>query len=850
MKQFLLMKFYHHYLFVITLITISSFSQLQAKIVLPALFSSNMILQQNTNATIWGEAEIGQTIQIITSWNNNTYSITADANGKWRTKIATINADNTPYSIEINDNVGNVITLNNVLMGEVWLCSGQSNMVIPVSSTNNSNIEATDADYPNIRFFRAPENPSIVPMHDLVASWEGTNSISVLTRPAVAFFYARNLYKHLKIPIGIVHAAMGSSTQEAWLSEENIAGFAADQKILSDARNGLLAADFLPQKVPTVLYNGMFKPLVPYTIKGICWYQGEANTANPDDYKILLDRFVKSWRVELEQPELPILIVQLSGYNSANITGWPLTQEIQYKISENTPNIATVMTYDIGDSTNIHPRNKLDVGLRLCMAAMKTVYGVDVIAQGPVMEKLTIAGNKVQVLYKNTGTGIVIKDGTTQINNFMLASTDRVFYSADATLINTQTVEVSSNNVIAPKFIRYAFSCFNPNVNFYNSAGIPAVPFRTDSAFVYKSVKSGDWKDPSTWECGVVPTKDDNVIISKGDTVRYFVSVATSTNLCTNLIVEGTLQASCSSNLVFNTYVFGSVVCNGKIELGQTGSALGMSLIFVKNTASITGKGSVSIRNLQLNADNTDCLIDIPVLNCSRAINVSANTSKFTIQMGTVVTMLTTGVLSVAMIGGQGVGVNSIDVFGTVNCGTVLLCNNATVTNKSAINIKKGGTLNVSTASTPVRASDGLIGGSGLIFSVENGGAFNWTKGSDPMKFTSSSNSIFDPKLEVAYYTGSVINGLLMTSDQKGGSLTAINHAINVVDAAYYSPKDASLRLTKNYTNIKIYNTLGRLVYSQNNPKECISIPHFTKGVYLIYLTDNSGKSVKSKVVV
>lgn len=451
-----------------------------AKIVLPALFSNNLVLQQNTYVNIWGNADPIQTIQIKTSWNNQIYNVVADRIGHWKTKIKTSKADNNLYFIEFNDNAGTIIKLTDVLMGEVWLCSGQSNMDVKVKSANNPDIEVLDANYPRIRFFEVPNNPSLTPVDNVMATWEGTNPVSVLNLPAVAFFYARNLYKHLNVPVGIIHAAMGSSSQEAWLSEEYIKGIGYDEKLLSDARNGLLAADFKLQQIPTTLYNGMFKPLIPFTVNGVCWYQGENNSKTPKEYKYFLNSFIKSWRIELEQPGLPFIITQLSSYKTKNVIGWPLVQEQQYKISEEVPNVATVLTYDLGDSINIHPKNKQDVGFRYCLAAKKIAYGEDVIAQGPVMKSYSFVGTKAQIIFKNIGIGLRVKDGITKINNFMLAGADKVFYPAEAILTNNETVEVSCSSVALPKFIRYAFVCFNPNVNLYNSAGLPAVPFRTD----------------------------------------------------------------------------------------------------------------------------------------------------------------------------------------------------------------------------------------------------------------------------------------------------------------------------------------------------------------------------------
>lgn len=234
----------------------------------------------------------------------------------------------------------------------------------------------------------------------------------------------------------------------------------------------------------------MFKPLVPYTVKGVCWYQGEGNSQHPNEYEFLLTNFIKSWRIELEQPNLPFIITQLSGYKTPYKNGWARVQELQYKVSENLPFVATVMTYDLGDSTYIHPSNKQDVGFRMYLSARKLAYAEDLVAQGPTMENCQFKSKKVLVSFKNTGTGLVIKAGYTNINNFMIAGDDKIFYSASAKLIDKHSLEVSTERVKMPKYIRYAFACFNPKVNLYNSDGLPSVPFRTDNVILPIDVKT------------------------------------------------------------------------------------------------------------------------------------------------------------------------------------------------------------------------------------------------------------------------------------------------------------------------------------------------------------------------
>lgn len=464
--------------FFILMFICSSFS-IFARVLLPSIFSNGMVLQQQSEVSIWGKTEFGHALQIKTSWDKKTYSVIADNDGSWKIKIKTSKAGG-PYNIQFVDSLGDKTTLEEVYCGEVWICSGQSNMVISLKNVINSEHEIKNANYPQIHFFRVPQKASLVPVKDVDGVWESPNSNNSQTFSAVAFFFARELYNHLKVPIGIIHSAYGSSTQEAWLSEKYISEVAYANNLLKSAREGKLDSKTKMQKIPTCLYHAMFKPLVPYTVKGVCWYQGESNAQHPNDYELLLNNFIKSWRLELENPQLPFIICQISGYQTPMKAGWTAIQEIQYKIFEKQEHIATVMTYDIGDSANIHPKNKQDVGARIAKAARRLAYGEDIIAQGPVLKKYELIANKALITFKNTANGLTLKNGGNAVHNFMLAGEDKVFYPAKANLTSPSTIEVTCSKLAKPKYIRFAFESFNANVNLYNSEGLPTVPFRTD----------------------------------------------------------------------------------------------------------------------------------------------------------------------------------------------------------------------------------------------------------------------------------------------------------------------------------------------------------------------------------
>ena len=466
-------------IFILVLISFSFSVSISARVLLPSIFSNGMVLQQQSDVSIWGTTELGHALQIKTSWDKKTYSVVADKDGRWKSKIKTPKAGG-PYNIQFIDSLSEQTILENVYSGEVWICSGQSNMVINLKNVLNSESEIKDSNYPQIHFFRVPQNTSLTPVNDVKAVWESPNPHNSASYSAVAFFFARELYNQLKVPIGIIHSAYGSSTQEAWLSEEYISEVAYARNLLKLAREGKLDSKIKMQKVATSLYHAMFKPLVPFTVKGVCWYQGESNAQYPNDYELLLNNFIKSWRSELENPQLPFIICQISGYQTPMKAGWTAIQEIQYKISEKQEHIATVMTYDLGDSANIHPKNKQDVGVRIAKAARRLAYREDITSQGPVLGKYQFVGNKALLSFTNTASGLTLKNGGETVHNFMLAGEDKVFYPAIATLTSPSTIELSCSELVQPKYIRFAFESFNSNVNLYNSAGLPAVPFRTD----------------------------------------------------------------------------------------------------------------------------------------------------------------------------------------------------------------------------------------------------------------------------------------------------------------------------------------------------------------------------------
>lgn len=358
------------------------------------------------------------------------------------------------------------------------------------------------------------------------------------------------------------------------------------------------------------------------------------------------------------------------------------------------------------------------------------------------------------------------------------------------------------------------------------------------------SAKSGNWTDATTWIGGVVPTKEDNVTIAAGHTVSYFVSgtATIAVDLCKDLKVDGTLQASYSSNRLFNMLIYGAIECNGVIENGQPAPAANAAIVLKGKNAAFTGTGSANIRLINLNVDTTTCVISVPVINCSHTLQIGAKNSKIIVSQGTTITLPSTasGVLSVAQNGGQGQGVSSLEIFGTINCGKVLLCNNVTeTTDKSAITVKTGGTLNVSTEFSPLRTVgdvSGTVGGSGLIFTVENGGYLNWTSpATDPRLFTNADNNPYDPKLEVHYLSGSIINGQVVSG------VRTIHASEYFKDKIYYDASSKHIRLKEQMTHLSMYNCIGQLMLSKISPSSEVQLPDFLSGMYIVKLVDKFG---------
>lgn len=455
---------------------------------LPGIFSSDMVLQQNMDVPVWGFAPHGEKVTVSGSWGGS-FEATADADWKWSGKIKTpaaVPGQAPKYTLTITGSK-NAIQFDNILIGDVWVCSGQSNMEFPMTTNapwtlgvNNYETEIAAANYPNIRLFKVPRRASSIPATDCGGSWSECSPATVPTFSAVAYYFGKELYDDLNIniPIGLIQSAYGGSAAQAWTRQDVLA---ADAQLNSKYLAPFLLnpGSYTDEYKASNLYNGMLAPIIPFGIRGATWYQGESNKEDGDMYRKLCAAMLNGWRTDWKQGDFPFYYIQVAPYTM----GIPEPvyaefREVQFNMLSET-NTGMAVTMDIGEIDNIHPRNKLDVGKRLALCAKAKTYGEDVIFSGPVYESANVEEGKMRIKFhaKTIGTGLTTKNGSAP-SHFTIAGSDKVFYPATAEIIG-HDILVYSTQVPDPVTVRYAFS--NAVItNLMNSENLPAVPFRTD----------------------------------------------------------------------------------------------------------------------------------------------------------------------------------------------------------------------------------------------------------------------------------------------------------------------------------------------------------------------------------
>jgi sialate O-acetylesterase len=493
--------------YVLLFVFLTAITQVSGNVRLPRLFSDNMVLQREMSVPVWGWADPGE--KVIVALGGHVAETIASANGLWKLSLGHLDAGG-PFQLIVTGK--NNITIRNVLVGEVWVCSGQSNMAMEVKESANAIQEISSADYPQIREFQVKRTKSLVPLDDVAPvdhpetstlnKWEVCDSSTVGHFTAVGYYFGLNLYKKLKIPIGLIHASWGGTTAEAWTPRDtmesdpdlnlilkNWPDYNNDEEWLRDEYGKFVKEVELAQKQgikeplyfnqPSVLFNGIIAPVIPYAIRGVAWYQGESNAYRSYQYRTLLPAMIKKWRNIWGEGTFPFLIVQLANY-SFEPQVFPELREAQaMALSVSQTNM--VVTIDLGDSSTIHPLNKQEVGHRLFLSACKTAYGEEILSAGPAFKSMSVLGNKCILSFVNIGEGLGIK-GSKKLTGFMISGEDKRFYEAEAVIIGDKVL-VTNNFVPYPKAVRYAWANY-PHCNLYNKQGntyfLPASPFRTD----------------------------------------------------------------------------------------------------------------------------------------------------------------------------------------------------------------------------------------------------------------------------------------------------------------------------------------------------------------------------------
>jgi sialate O-acetylesterase len=453
---------------------------MQADVKLPKIFSDGMVMQQQTKANLWGTATAGKNVVVTTGWNKKKYTVKADADGKWSLAIETPEAGG-PYTITLSD--GKTTTIDNVLIGELWLCSGQSNMEMPMKGfkgqpVENANTDALQSTNPNLRLFTVKRNSSFTPKDDVEGSWEQAEAKSVREFSATAYYFGRMLQRQLNVPVGLVVAAWGGSACEAWMQADWLRAF-PDAKIPQSPEEITSK-----NRTPTVLYNGMLHPLIGMTIKGVIWYQGEDNYNRASTYSDMFTALVNGWRAEWKQGNFPFYYCQIAPWDYAALAeagqkpiNSAFLREQQSIAEKKIENTGMVVLMDVGSEKCIHPTKKIVGGERLARLALVKSYGLEgVTAESPRYKGIEIKNDTVVVSFERAQMWLNAKDKyASQL--FKVAGEDHVFHPAKA-WIERSKVYVKSDSVAAPVAVRYAFE--NYVVGDLYCEDLPVPSFRSD----------------------------------------------------------------------------------------------------------------------------------------------------------------------------------------------------------------------------------------------------------------------------------------------------------------------------------------------------------------------------------
>ena len=449
-----------------------------AKVTLPQFFSDNMVLQQQMECNIWGTTDRGKDIIIITSWDNEEYLAKTDKQGHFEIKVKTPEAGG-PYTIVFRD--GDTVMLNNVMIGEVWICSGQSNMEMlmkgykaqPVEGATEELLSCKDNE---LRLFYAKRLASLEPQQDLAGTWQEADIASIREFSATAYFFGKALRKVLGVPVGLSCTAFGGSACEAWMNADWLKVFPKVQQTITEED-----VKKLQQRCPTALYNGQLKPLIGYGIRGAIWYQGEDNVPRYDFYAPLLSRMIEGWRTEWQQGDFPFYYCQIAPFDYS-VTDWALynsalLREQQAKVETIVDNCRMAVLLDTGIKDVIHPRKKRIAGERLALLALNNTYGIKGLPEFATYSSVEFRNDTAVVAFDRSKEWVYFENGSYS-ENFEIAGADKVFYPAKA-WVNRNRVYVTSKDVKKPVAVRYAFHDWVIGDLMHD--GLPVSSFRTDN---------------------------------------------------------------------------------------------------------------------------------------------------------------------------------------------------------------------------------------------------------------------------------------------------------------------------------------------------------------------------------
>jgi sialate O-acetylesterase len=523
----------------------------QAEVKLPAIFSDHMVLQEEATIPVWGKAAAGEKITV--TFGNEKAAATAGADGAWRADLPALPAGTPPGTLVVTGQ--NALTFNDVLVGDVWLCSGQSNMEFQVGKAANANEAVPAATDNQIRLFHVPNTVAIAPRDDVKAKWLVCTPQTVASFTAVGYFFGEHLRSEIKRPIGLIDSCVGGTPAESWTDLATLKAnptlehyadsfaklaaqfpggdteFATKAAAYEEAVRNMREANKtdptyqaaltqwqqaaaqakaagqpappqprapappslgVPQTAPTVLFDGMIAPLIPFAIKGAIWYQGESNASSPAkaaEYATLFPAMITDWRGLWKEGDFPFVFVQLANFQSGTAP-WPEIREAQLETLR-LPKTGMAVAIDIGTGGNIHPPDKDDVGRRLALAALHVAYGEKLVYTGPIYQGMQVEGGAIRISFApdSVGGGLTIGTApwtdpkaaplsTTSLEGFQIAGADKKWAPAKAK-IEGSAVVVSSPEVTSPVAVRYGWAT-DPRCNLYNKEGLPASPFRTD----------------------------------------------------------------------------------------------------------------------------------------------------------------------------------------------------------------------------------------------------------------------------------------------------------------------------------------------------------------------------------